>query len=146
MDGFVQGDVTIRAADAPCYADHAARHGAASILRQADKSKEARYAHLVNGPGARFVPLSFLNSGAYGKPVGMLLKRICSTGEALGATRPIDLKTARDWIAMTIHRGRARAAIWATARMRAVGSLYKEAQAARRRNRARRLASGQGQV
>ena len=105
-------------------------------------SKDKRYAHLVNGPGTSFVPLTFLNSGAYGKPVGVLLKRICRTGEALGATRPVDLKTARDWLAVTIHRGRARAAMWATARMRAVGPLYKEAMAAKRRNRARRLVQG----
>ena len=143
-DGFVQADVTIRSADAPSHAGEAARHGADGVLQAADSSKDKRYAHLVNGPGTQFVALSFLNSGAYGKQVGMLLKRICQTGEALGVTRPVDLKTAREWLAVAIQRGRARAALWGAARMRAVNPAYKAAVAAKRRNRARRLLQGSG--
>ena len=140
VDKFVQADVTVRAADAPSYAAEVAKRGVDGVLHLADESKDKKYARLVNKKGVEFVALSFLNSGAHGKPVGQLLKRICNTGEALGATRPVDIKTARDWIAITIARGRARAAMAATARMRAVGPLYKEARAAKRRNRARRLA------
>ena len=47
-------------------------------------------------------------------------------------------------MAVAIQRGRARAALWATARMRAVNPAYKAAVAAKRRNRARRLLQGSG--
>ena len=143
-DGVVLVDVTIRATDAPCYEGEARRRGADGVLLAADNSKEARYANLVNSPGRQFVPLSFLDSGAYGKPVGMLLKRLCQAGETNGTVRPVDLKTAREWLAVAIQRGNARAALWATARMRAVGPSYKASMAARRRNRARRHVHGGG--
>jgi len=72
----------------------------------------------------------------------MLLKRLCQAGVDNGVARPVDLKTAREWLAITIARGRGRAAVAATARMRAVTPAYKAAIAARRRNRARRLVQG----
>ena len=142
VDEFVHTDITVRTVDAPSNGPTVASRGADGVMLKADESKNSRYAHLVNREGVRFVALTFLNSGAHGKPVGQLLKRICDTGEALGAARPVDIKTARDWLAVALQRGRARAAIQATARMRAVGPLYKAAMVARRRNRARRLVKG----
>jgi hypothetical protein len=142
VDEFLHVDITVRTADAPSNGPTVAARGADGVMHKADESKNSRYAHLINKEGERFEALTFLNSGAYGKPVGQLLKRICETGQALGAARPVDIKTARDWLAVALQRGRARAAIQATARMRAVGPLYKAAMAARRRNRARRLVKG----
>ena len=141
-DVFVGCDVTLRAADAPCYAGLAARKGADGVLQAADNSKDRRYKAEANGRDIDFVPLSFLNSGAYGKPVGVLLKRLCQAGADNGVARPVDLKTAREWLAVAIARGRGRAAVSAAARMRAVTPAYKAAIAARRRNRARRLVQG----